>query len=208
MIDNSGGKQQPETPRPHWNCAHRNYRLTCGEFDQLRRRAGDKCEICRSGPMPGPRGMLFIDHDEMKGKWAVRGLLCNTCNSSLGLSHFAASRKAQAYLANPFRTEEPESRRKRKIPGPEPLFSVRIADADYAKTVCEPQRRNLYAAGQRYHRAVRTLEAARLDLDAAIIAAIEVGGTQSDVVRLIGMTRESVRQVVLDHRRQARKAAS
>jgi hypothetical protein len=75
--------------------------MDCAEFDELIARAGDRCEICRArGPETAHR-RLFIDHDERLGRWAVRGLLCGTCNSNIGRGWQAPA--LSSYLANPWR---------------------------------------------------------------------------------------------------------
>jgi hypothetical protein len=64
-------------------CRHRNYKLTCAEYDELWRRANGRCEICGAREEDTPHGVLFIDHDARVGPRAVRGLLCNRCNCRL-----------------------------------------------------------------------------------------------------------------------------
>jgi hypothetical protein len=72
-------------PGPHvrkgLSCQHDLYRLSCEEFEALRRRADGKCEICRIPEAETPRGLLCIDHDGRYSWWAVRGLLCDKCNA-------------------------------------------------------------------------------------------------------------------------------
>lgn len=54
------------------------YGLSCEEYEQLKVRAGDRCEICGNG------AGLQIEHDHrILGITAVRGLLCGTCNGLL-----------------------------------------------------------------------------------------------------------------------------
>lgn len=63
----------------HDRCSvHRHYKLSCGQYELLISRAGHCCEICRRRH---PHRKLFIDH--CGPLWAVRGLLCNGCNSRL-----------------------------------------------------------------------------------------------------------------------------
>ncbi|MEV7770538.1 endonuclease domain-containing protein [Kitasatospora sp. NPDC086791] len=57
---------------------HRKYLLTCENYDSLWERSGGACEVC------GTPGNLVIDHDHRYGRAAVRGLLCNRCNQTLG----------------------------------------------------------------------------------------------------------------------------
>lgn len=67
----------------HNNCNHRNYLLTCAQYERLISRAAGRCEICGTRDIDNPHGKLYIDHVHRLGKWAVRGLLCQPCNSSL-----------------------------------------------------------------------------------------------------------------------------
>lgn len=74
---------EPKRTRPdHDRCdTHRGYKLSCGQYEALIARAGQLCEICRDSATETAFGKLFIDHSGPK--WAVRGLLCNTCNTRL-----------------------------------------------------------------------------------------------------------------------------
>jgi hypothetical protein len=75
----------------------RNYGLTTGEFEQMRRAQQGRCAICRSLP-DEPHGVLVVDHCHMSDR--VRQLLCNNCNMAVGLVRddpVTASRLA-AYL--------------------------------------------------------------------------------------------------------------
>jgi hypothetical protein len=63
-------------------CTHAvTYRLTCDEYEAMRDRAEDRCEICRRRDRDTPRGELVIDHFQGRGVWFVRGLLCDRCNA-------------------------------------------------------------------------------------------------------------------------------
>lgn len=80
---------------------HRHYLLTCDELTELRDRCANRCEICGLPGERNDRGSLFIDHDGSRGYWAVRGLLCNRCNTLLGKAPSGALTDEQrAYLAN------------------------------------------------------------------------------------------------------------
>lgn len=70
--------------RQHDPHRHRTYQLLCVEYDELIARSGRRCELCgRPEQQDEPWGRLYIDHDHKLGPWAVRGLLCNRCNSQL-----------------------------------------------------------------------------------------------------------------------------
>ncbi|MFJ9461059.1 endonuclease domain-containing protein [Kitasatospora sp. NPDC101447] len=62
-------------------CQHATHRLTYAQYDVLRVRAGDACELCGTPDQETPRGELVIDHFEGGGAFFVRGLLCDRCNS-------------------------------------------------------------------------------------------------------------------------------
>lgn len=74
------------------SCSHRRYQLNCQDYDLLLDRARNRCEIC-SDKIAG----LVVDHDARIGDWAVRGLLCNRCNSNLDRLRGV---KVDRYLAN------------------------------------------------------------------------------------------------------------
>jgi hypothetical protein len=66
--------------RPKIRCAvHRNYSLTCEEFEALWARAEGRCELCGTDA-----SKLVIDHDHRYGMAAVRGLVCTRCNLYIG----------------------------------------------------------------------------------------------------------------------------
>lgn len=60
----------------------RNYGLTTSEFEQMRLAQKGRCAICRSLP-DEPHGVLVVDHCHMSD--CVRQLLCNNCNTAVGL---------------------------------------------------------------------------------------------------------------------------
>lgn len=57
------------------------YGLTQGELQAIYNRAGARCEICRRTDVRPAR--LHIDHNHDTGE--VRGLLCTSCNTGIGL---------------------------------------------------------------------------------------------------------------------------
>lgn len=87
--------------RPSKPCRHEAYFMTCAEYDELADFAEDRCQLCRVSPEELPQGMLFIDHDAGLGQWAVRGLLCNRCNSRIAWADPRDSGE-DAYLESPW----------------------------------------------------------------------------------------------------------
>jgi len=62
------------------------YELTDEQFEAMSTAQGGVCAICGSPPAPARRGgeaVLYVDHDHRTG--AVRGLLCRTCNTGIGM---------------------------------------------------------------------------------------------------------------------------
>lgn len=103
-------------------CQHRFYLMTCEDFRALEARAGGLCEICRT------ETKLKIDHDHGLGWGAVRGLLCQKCNSELSrvdAGHQEPGLAVAEYLANSWylQTQTP-------LPASEqtPIRAVRIPD--------------------------------------------------------------------------------
>ncbi|MET9190106.1 endonuclease domain-containing protein [Streptomyces tendae] len=80
-------------------CAHRKYGLSCADYDRLHEHAGGACQICGRHELDTRYG-LVVDHDAKVGNWAVRGLLCNDCNSALPCG--SAPGWALDYLQNPW----------------------------------------------------------------------------------------------------------
>lgn len=176
--------------------------MSCEEFDQLRQRAHDRCEICAVPANETPRG-LFIDHDLDKGKWAVRGLLCNACNTSLGKPRYNGHAGAVAYLANPFRTVPPPAKAVLGAPvqGPR-LMGVNKPGSDDRSTIPLDEREDLFRLCRRYQRAAESFESARDDLYAAVLAAARPGVSQQDISRSTGLIRQTIRNLLLEVRRQ------
>lgn len=71
-------------PLHHVNCRHRQYLMTCDEFDLLH---GDgRCNICGADELwvlSRYKCPLYIDHWGGRPNWQVRGLLCLWCNTKL-----------------------------------------------------------------------------------------------------------------------------
>lgn len=97
----SGWPQHLSAPpdQPHPTClTHVNYWLNCEEYDDLRRTKPGNCHMCHT-----PASILNIDHDHGVGIWAVRGLICDSCNQRL--RHIERGARAMAddarrYLAD------------------------------------------------------------------------------------------------------------
>ncbi len=58
------------------------HKLTRAQYDELLASQGHGCAICGNS-RPGGRGIFHIDHDHVTGK--IRGILCASCNLSLGM---------------------------------------------------------------------------------------------------------------------------
>lgn len=86
----------------HERCSrHRNYALTCDQFDALLERAGGHCELCGADREDSAWGCLHIDHEHQVGRWAVRGLLCDACNLKLQRGRrLPRTPRLERYLAN------------------------------------------------------------------------------------------------------------
>lgn len=95
-----------------FRCNHTLYSLTCESYDRLWRRANGCCELC------GRRLIvesMAIDHDHTLGRWAVRGLLCITCNAHrlryMESGAVPLSARAMHYLANAWHLKHPPAPR-------------------------------------------------------------------------------------------------
>lgn len=70
----------PSHRRRSGHCTiHKNYSLSCADFDALLERSAGCCELCGAEAR-----RLVIDHDHRYGDAAVRGLVCYRCNKYLG----------------------------------------------------------------------------------------------------------------------------
>ena len=75
-----------QTPTGRDLVLRRKYGIALGEFDELMQIQNGVCGICESSvslDRNGNQARLCVDHDHKTG--VVRGLLCSTCNSALGL---------------------------------------------------------------------------------------------------------------------------
>lgn len=76
-------KKLPKEIKQKWhrNAVIRKYGITVDEFYEMLQKQNNKCAIC--GSTNWGHVSPSIDHDHKTGK--VRGLLCNRCNTVLGL---------------------------------------------------------------------------------------------------------------------------
>lgn len=72
----------------------KQYNLSLEEYDALRESQDGACAICGTVPPTN----LHVDHDHATGK--VRGLLCRSCNTALGMFQESAEllTKAATYI--------------------------------------------------------------------------------------------------------------
>lgn len=86
----------------HEKCAtHKNYSLSCDQYEGLLKASGGRCQVCGFPAAQMPQQKLYIDHDNRRGHWAVRGLLCHRCNTVLGIDRdIARSPELAAYLTD------------------------------------------------------------------------------------------------------------
>lgn len=63
----------------------RQYGLTLESYDKLLQEQNGVCKICYTNDPRGQStaGRFYVDHNHKTGK--VRGLLCNDCNTAIGL---------------------------------------------------------------------------------------------------------------------------
>jgi hypothetical protein len=60
----------------------RLYGLSHEDYENMLDAQGYKCSVCRVMDKDAPRGRLYVDHCHKTG--AIRGLLCASCNMSVG----------------------------------------------------------------------------------------------------------------------------
>lgn len=92
----------------HRTCHHEIYNLSCAMYELLVERAGNCCEICGIAASETSRGILSIDHDGRYGMAAVRGLLCDKCNSHMRFVDDGQRKRMaveSAYYANAWFTQ-------------------------------------------------------------------------------------------------------
>lgn len=78
--------------RPYVRAKHRNgyllekYGISSEEYARLLAAQGGVCGICkRTSPDAGEQKWFHVDHVEASGESLVRGILCNRCNSGIGM---------------------------------------------------------------------------------------------------------------------------
>ena len=59
----------------------RYYGIGTVEYERILAQQGGRCVICNTS-VPGGRGRFHVDHDHGTGQ--IRGLLCHSCNVSIG----------------------------------------------------------------------------------------------------------------------------
>ncbi|WP_225878631.1 endonuclease VII domain-containing protein [Spongiactinospora rosea] len=98
----------------------RKYGLTPDDLERLRRELGNRCPICMR------EASLVMDHDHKTGR--LRGLICGTCNTGLGLLGDNIGRlfRAIGYLHDYIGPEVPPKQRRtrRKLP---PISAIKDA---------------------------------------------------------------------------------
>jgi hypothetical protein len=74
----------------------KRYGLTIKAYEQMIAKQNGKCKIC--GGEPNGKGRLHVDHCHETGK--IRGLLCHSCNTGIGLfkHNVVLLAKASKYL--------------------------------------------------------------------------------------------------------------
>lgn len=87
-----------EKDQKHDAHLRKTYGITLNDYHKLSATTDNKCFICGGGTS---KNYLAVDHDHKSGE--VRGLLCATCNKTLGRFRDDAGRfdKAASYLRNP-----------------------------------------------------------------------------------------------------------
>lgn len=81
------------------NTLRKRYGMTVAEFEEMERAQGGVCAICGRPETTRRLKRLSVDHDHDSGR--VRGLLCNQCNTGIGLMGDDPDRltAAAAYLS-------------------------------------------------------------------------------------------------------------
>jgi|TARA_S200002703_G_scaffold53469_2_gene46232 hypothetical protein len=72
--------ETPEKVR-QWNLK-KYFGITPCDYDEILKSQQGRCAICRNLPTKKDKNVLHVDHDHKTGE--IRGLLCSSCNVSLG----------------------------------------------------------------------------------------------------------------------------
>lgn len=183
-------------PTGHGRClTHQHYDLDCDDFERLRARAADRCEMpgCGAAGPDTKSGILYIDHHGPLGPDArVRGLLCCRCNTAIGRaesrpgSRFCrpATVAELAYLTRAF-WREPES-----VAVQERKDAERERRRMLVKELAKPPHRRTILAG--------------MSDDDAIGRALDEGVRQADILR---GTRHTAHKVTMAAKRWRQRAA-
>jgi hypothetical protein len=110
---------------------HQRYHMSCDDLRHLLARSGGVCEIC--GTAARRKTHLCIDHDHERGNWAVRGLLCTTCNLTIDNSKIRNRfpSRAESYLTNPWVDERHGVQA--PIPEPSAEWLVRVGRKKFVR---------------------------------------------------------------------------
>lgn len=81
IYHNKGGKELQKIRA--FKALLQGYGITEEFYEQERIKQNYCCIICEEHERMQPHGRLHIDHDHVTGKY--RGLLCNKCNTGLGM---------------------------------------------------------------------------------------------------------------------------
>ena len=99
--ENARCKESLKTPDKYrrWKSSQLKhlYGITIEEYEEILAEQNYKCEICQQ-PIGCENKRPYVDHDHETG--ALRGLLCQNCNSVLGLAHDSTEvlRRAAEYI--------------------------------------------------------------------------------------------------------------
>lgn len=113
----------------HDTCLHVKYALGCRNYEALLLRAKGRCEMCGSFGLSNLRRKLFIDHDAAHGYWAVRGLLCWTCNFEMESPQTNYPERKAWLRANPFYLDVFKAYGMSGLAMNEPPLGSRVTDA-------------------------------------------------------------------------------
>lgn len=79
----------------------RHYGIEVQDYDRLLKEQNGRCAICGTTESDSLKQFLCVDH--IDSTCLIRGLLCSTCNSAIGLLHHSEEllQSAITYLRNP-----------------------------------------------------------------------------------------------------------